>query len=224
MKILLTGFEPFGGETMNPSYEAVRRLPDTLAGAQLLKLELPVTFAGCGPALEQAVSVWRPDAVLCVGQAGGRAAVTVERVAINLADARIPDNAGAQPADVPVLPGGPAAYFATIPVKAVVRQVRAAGIPCELSYTAGTYVCNALLYHALSLAAGLGKAGPAPLVGFIHLPYAGQQLAGKPAGTPALPLETMTRALECAALAVLDALRGEGEQQPAADGSMGTLC
>lgn len=224
MKILLTGFEPFGGEAMNPSYEAVRQLPDTLAGAQLLKSQLPVTFAGCRPALEKAVHTWHPDAVLCVGQAGGRAAVTVERVAINLADARIPDNAGAQPADAPVLPGGPAAYFATIPVKAVVRRVRAAGIPCGLSYTAGTYVCNALLYHALSLAAGQEQGGPAPLAGFIHLPYAEEQLAGKPAGTPALPLETMTRALECAVLAVLDHLRGAGERQPDMDGSMGTLC
>lgn len=224
MKILLTGFEPFGGEAMNPSYEAVRRLPDTLAGAQLLKLQLPVAFAGCRPALRKALEAWQPDAVLCVGQAGGRAAVTVERVAINLADARIPDNARAQPVDVPVLPGGPAAYFASIPVKAVVLRVRAAGIPCELSYTAGTYVCNALLYHALSLAAGQKQDGPVPLAGFIHLPYAEEQLAGKPAGTPALPLERMTRALECAVLAVLDELQGMGERQPETDASMGTIC
>lgn len=211
MKILLTGFEPFGGEKINPSYEAVRLLPDLLAGAQLVKLQLPVTFAGCGPALKKAVLAQRPDAILCVGQAGGRAAVTVERLAINLIDARIPDNAGAQPVDVPVTPGGPAAYFATIPAKAAVRRVQAAGIPCELSYTAGTYVCNALLYQALHLAAGLAitQEQSAPLAGFIHLPYAEEQLAGKPAGTPGLPIETMTRALEAAALAVLDAPAAE---------------
>lgn len=240
MKILFTGFEPFGGESFNSSWKAVRRLPDTLDEAQLLKLQLPVTFAGCGPVLERVVRAERPDAVLCVGQAGGRAAVTVERVALNLADARIPDNAGAQPVDVPVVPDGPAAYFATIPVKAAVRRVRAAGIPCDLSYTAGTYVCNALLYQALHLVAGPDPVQPAPLAGFIHLPYAEEQLAGKPDGTPALSLGAMTHALECAALAVLEELRlgtssraalgslpwlrGAGERQPDTDGSMGTLC
>ena len=120
MKILVTGFEPFGGETVNPAWEAVCAFPDEIGGAQILRLRLPVTFDGCLPPLIEAVQRERPDAVLCVGQAGGRAAITPERVAINLDDARIPDNAGQQPTDQPIEPDGPAAFFTTLPVKAMV--------------------------------------------------------------------------------------------------------
>lgn len=196
MKILMTGFTPFGGETINPSYEAVRRMPDEVAGIQIIKMEIPTEFAACGALTGAAVRKHRPDAVICVGQAGGRAGVSVERVAINLMDARIPDNAGMQPVDIPIVPDGPAAYFSTLPVKSILRALQACGIPCSLSYTAGVYVCNCLMYSVLHLAA---TEFPHMCAGFLHIPYAEEQLPGKPADTPALALETTVRALICAA-------------------------
>lgn len=199
MKILITGFEPFGGETVNPAWEAVQRLPDAVAGAQLIKLEVPTVFSRCGPAVEAAIEAHCPDAVLCVGQAGGRACVTVERVAVNLADAAIPDNAGESPVDVPIRPDGPAAYFATLPVKAIVAQIRAHGLPCRLSYTAGTFVCNCLMYEVLHLAATQNRPMRA---GFIHVPFIEQQVIGKPAGTPSASLASVTKALELACEAI----------------------
>lgn len=132
MKILVTGFDPFGGETVNPAYEAVKLLPDTIAGAQIIKLQIPTRFALSCTVLEAAVNEHRPDAVICVGQAGGRSAITPERVAINLADASIPDNAGDQPVDEPIRKDGAPAYFTSLPVKAMVQKMRAAGIPAAL--------------------------------------------------------------------------------------------
>ena len=142
MKILVTGFDPFGGETVNPAYEAVKLLPDTIAGAQIIKLQVPTRFALSGTVLEAAVNEHRPDAVICVGQAGGRSAITPERVAINLADASIPDNAGDQPVDEPIRKDGAPAYFTSLPVKAMVQKMRAAGIPAALSYTAGSSISS----------------------------------------------------------------------------------
>lgn len=199
MKILITGFEPFGGEAINPAWEAVKRLPDAVAGAQLIKLEVPTAFYRCGPAVEAAIEAHRPDAVVCVGQAGGRACVTVERVAINLADAAIPDNEGKSPVDVPIVPDGPAAYFATLPVKAIVRHIRAHGLPCQLSHTAGTFVCNCLMYQVLHFAAAQK---PHPRAGFIHVPFTEEQAAGKPGNTPSAPLAAITKALELACEAI----------------------
>lgn len=207
MKILVTGFEPFDGETINPSWEAVRRLGGQAGGAELVTRRLPTAFALCGPALEAALESCRPNAVLCVGQAGGRASVTVERVAVNLMDARMPDNAGAQPVDEPVCPHGPAAYFASLPVKAMVQRVRAAGIPCHLSYSAGAYVCNCVMYQALHLAA---VRYPGLRAGFVHVPFLDEQAAAKPAGTPSASLAVVLRALTLALEAVAD--------------SMGTVC
>ena len=149
MKILVTGFDPFGGETVNPAYEAVKLLPDSIAGAQIIKLQVPTRFALSSTVLEAAVNEHRPDAVICVGQAGGRSAITPERVAINLADASIPDNAGDQPVDEPIRKDGAPAYFTSLPVKAMVQKMRAAGIPAALSYTAGSFVCNSLMYTLL---------------------------------------------------------------------------
>ena len=151
MKILITGFDPFGGETVNPAYEAVKLLPDTIAGAEIIKLEVPTRFHRAGAVLEDAMQRHKPDAVICVGQAGGRAAITPEKVAINLMDGRIPDNAGYQPVDVPIREDGETAYFTSLPVKAMVQRMRDAGIPAAVSYTAGTYVCNYLLYPLLYL-------------------------------------------------------------------------
>ena len=197
-KLLITGFDPFGGESVNPAYEAVRLLPDVVAGIKLCKLEVPTEFVRSGAVLRDALAAERPDAVLCVGQAGGRAAITPERVAINLMDARIPDNAGVQPVDQPVVPGGPAAYFATLPVRRMAEAIEKAGLPAQISNTAGTYVCNCVLYHALHLLKTEGRKGQAA---FIHVSFETAQVEKRPE-MPSMPLETMVRALE-AALQVL---------------------
>lgn len=195
MKILVTGFDAFGGEAINPSYEAVRRLPEEMAGAQLLRCALPTSFARGRAEIARLIALHRPDLVLNVGQAGGAAGLRVERVAVNLADARIPDNDGAQPVDQPLVPGGPAAYFAAVPVRAMVRAVQAQGCACQISDTAGTYVCNAVMYTALHLRA---TQYPGMRAGFVHLPYIPEQLSGKAAGTPAVPLPALTAALQAA--------------------------
>ena len=198
-KILVTGFSPFGGEQINPAWEAVKRLPDRIAGAELVKLEIPTSFSRCGPAVEAAVEAHRPDAILCVGQAGGRACISVERVTINLAEARIPDNDGDQPVDEPIQADGPDAYFSTLPVKAMAQNVRARGIPCQISYSAGTFVCNCVMYQALHLAA---RRYPTLRAGFIHVPYLHEQAVDKPAGTPSMELPTLVQALESAVEAI----------------------
>lgn len=201
MKILITGFDPFGGETVNPAYEAVKLLPDTIAGAQIIKLEVPTQFHRAGVVLEDAMRAQKPDVVICVGQAGGRAAITPEKVAINLMDGRIPDNAGFQPVDVPIQEGGETAYFTSLPVKAMVQRMRDAGIPAAVSYTAGTYVCNYLLYTLLYL---INKKYPSVRGGFIHVPYAMEQVVNKPIGTPSMDLRQIARGLEKAVEAVVE--------------------
>ncbi|MBO4677124.1 MAG: pyroglutamyl-peptidase I [Oscillospiraceae bacterium] len=167
MTILLTAFDPFGGEGENASQMALEALPDSVAGARLEKLLLPTVFRTSGELAIQAAENIRPDVVLSLGQAGGRKALTPERIAVNLMDARIPDNAGFRPADEPVVPGGPAAYFSTLPVKAMVRAMEAAGVPAMVSNTAGTFVCNSLMYAMLHYAASRRPDLPC---GFIHVP------------------------------------------------------
>ena len=163
--ILVTGFDPFGGETINPAWEAVSRLPDEIGACRVEKLCVPTVFGEAGRvALERAARV-RPKAVLCVGQAGGRSAVTPEMVAINLRHARIADNAGAMPQDEPVVAGGENALFSTLPVRAMAQAINAAGIPAEVSYSAGTYVCNDTMYAVVEHLRDTGI--PA---GFIHVP------------------------------------------------------
>ena len=142
----------------------------------------------------------KPDVVICVGQAGGRTAITPEKVAINLMDGRIPDNAGYQPVDVPIRADGPAAYFATLPVKAMVQRMQDAGIPAAVSYTAGTYVCNSLMYTLLFL---IDRKFPSVRGGFIHVPYAMEQAVNKPLGTPSMDLRQISRGLEKAVEAVV---------------------
>ena len=153
MKVLLTGFDPFGGESVNPAFEAIKLLPSTIAGAEIVYVEIPTEFKKSAPAVEAAIKEHNPDIVINVGQAGGRSCVTVEKVGINLADARIPDNAGDQPLDEPLQADGPTGYFATIPVNAMVQNVRAHGLPCHVSFTAGTYVCNCVMYNVLHICA-----------------------------------------------------------------------
>lgn len=199
MKILVTGFDPFGGESVNPAYEAVKLLPDVIGGAEIFKLEIPTVFSLSGPAVEEGIRKYQPDVVICVGQAGGRASISVEKVAINFVDARIPDNNGEQPLDEPLQADGPAAYFATLPVKAMVQHVKEAGLPCYLSFIAGTYVCNSIMYNVLYMCE---KRYPGIRAGFIHVPYACGQVIDKANTTPSMPLETIAKSLEYAIEAV----------------------
>lgn len=201
MKVLVTGFDPFGGESVNPAFEAVKLLPDMIAGAEIIKLEIPTVFSKSGPAVEAGIKKYNPDIVINVGQAGGRACVTIEQVAINLAEARIPDNAGEQPMDEPLQADGPAAYFATIPVKAIVKNIREHGIPCHVSYTAGTYVCNCVMYNVLHMAA---KKYPNIRAGFIHVPFACDQVVDKPNGTPCMSVADIARSIEYAIEATIN--------------------
>jgi len=198
MKLLLTGFTPFDGETINPALEAVKRLPNEIAGLEIVKLEVPTVFGESVRLVREAIEREQPDFVLSVGQAGGRAAVTPERVAINVDDARIPDNAGQQPIDVPIFADGENAYFATLPVKAMAEAVRKAGLPSALSNTAGTYVCNHLMYGVLY---HLNQKKRRAKAGFIHVPYIPEQTADKP-GVPSMPLDDIVRALEAAISAI----------------------
>jgi pyroglutamyl-peptidase len=186
-KLLITGFDPFGGATINPAWEAVHLLPDSIGDFVLCKLEIPTVFgAGAQKVLEAAES-FRPDVILCVGQAGGRAAVTPERIGVNIRDAKIPDNAGNQPIGQFIDPQGPAAYFATVPVMAMAEAIAAAGLPGAVSNSAGAFVCNDVLYTLLHRYADTEVA-----VGFIHVPWLPEQ------GTPSLPLEQTAAALEAA--------------------------
>lgn len=202
IKILITGFEPFGGESVNPAYEAVKLLPDMAGDIQIVKMEIPTVFGEAGKVVETGILQHQPDAVICVGQAGRRADIGVERVAINLAEASIPDNAGNQPMDVKVQEDGDTAYFATIPVKAMVKNIKDHGIPASISYTAGTYVCNSVMYDLLYL---IDRKYPSIRGGFIHVPYATEQGVGKPVGTATMELSTISKAL----LYALEAVAGE---------------
>lgn len=215
MRILITGFDPFGGETVNPAYEAVKLLPDTIAGAEIIKKEIPTEFIRAGEVLESAIIECKPDVVICVGQAGGRSAITPEKVAINIMDGRIPDNAGYQPVDVPIQKDGPTAYFSSLPVKAMVQEMKDAGIPAALSYTAGSYVCNYLMYTLLYL---IDTKYPNMCGGFVHVPYSMEQVVNKPLGTPSMDLHQIARGLEKAMEAVVESDKSDCAV------SMGTVC
>lgn len=185
-KILMTGFEPFGGESSNPSWEAVSQLDQSLiAGShRIIGLQLPCEFEASLSVLNEALNALQPEIVIAVGQAGGRCDLSVERVAINLIDARIADNAGAQPIDIPVVPGGPAAYFSSLPLKAIVQELHLQGVPASVSNTAGTYVCNHVFYalmHFASQHPGLRSAG------FVHIPFMPEQAVRHP-GQPSMSL------------------------------------
>ena len=189
-KLLITGFDPFGGETVNPSWEAVRLLPEEIGACRLTKLQIPTVFGRAAETVLAASEKLQPDVILCIGQAGGRSGITPEVVGINLREARLPDNAGNQPTDVPVVENGPAAYFATVPVRAMVKAVNDAGISAALSYSAGTFVCNDVLYSLLH-----HYHGTQTRVGFIHIPFLPEQAEEN---VPAMALEQMTAALTAA--------------------------
>lgn len=196
--VLLTGFEPFGPDAVNPSQDAVRLVQSRWNGPERLVADiLPVSFERAAMRMDELLARHDPDVVVAVGLAGGRSRVSVERVGVNLIDARMPDNDGAQPIDVPASTGAPAAVFASLPVKAIVRQIEAAGIPVELSLSAGLYVCNQTLVRAAGWAERHGRRA-----GFIHVPWATGQAPG---GEPELPLGDIARAIEIAIRTSLDA-------------------
>lgn len=202
MKVLITGFDPFGGESINPAFESIRLLPDridTAAGrVDIVKAEIPTEFGRSVEQLKTLIAQHRPDVVLCIGQAGGRAGITPERFAINIDDARIPDNAGSQPIDRPIVPDAPNAYFATVPIKAMVQAITDAGLPSSVSNSAGTYVCNHVMYGLLHHLASEFDAMQAPVRGgFLHVPYCTSQVADRP-GVPHLSLAEIARGLEIA--------------------------
>lgn len=203
MKILFTGFDPFGGESVNPAYEAIRLMPDRILDVEIVKLELPTVFFESGRILISAVRQHEPDAVICVGQAGGRNAITPERIAVNIMDGRIPDNSGYKPEDDLICKDGPAAYFSTLPIHSIVKEIHSAGLPASISHTAGTYVCNYLMYTLLEMIDKEYKTMPG---GFIHVPYSAEQIAGKRPGIPYMELPDIARGLECAAAAVIGEL------------------
>ncbi len=200
MKILLTAFDPFGGESINPAQEAVRLVPDSVSGAQIIKLEIPTVFYKSIDAVISKARDERPDAIVCVGQAGGRYEITPERVAINVNDARIPDNEGNQPLEGNIYEDGPAAYFSTLPVKAMVKAIRDAGLPSSLSNTAGTFVCNHVMYGVLH---HIAREMPGVRGGFIHVPYTPSQAAHKSPPVPCLSQQDIARGLEAALAAVV---------------------
>jgi pyroglutamyl-peptidase len=190
--VLVTGFDPFGGESSNPSWQVVERLPDTIAGLRVARQRVPCEFRRAIEVVARAIERHRPSLVVCLGQAGGRSHLSVERVAINVDDARAPDNGGARPIDEPIAPDGPPAYFATLPIKAMTAAMRRAGVPTEVSNSAGTYVCNHLMYGVLHFIAASGAHARA---GFIHVPYSEAQVIDK-AGTAAMSIATMAKGVE----------------------------
>ena len=201
MKIIVTGFDPFGGETINPSIECVKALPE-IEGVELIRLELPTVFKESAKRLNEVINDVKPDAVLSVGQAGGRPGITMERIAINVDDARIPDNISQQPIDETIQTEGEAAYFTTLPIKRIVKAIREAGISAEVSNSAGTFVCNHIMYQALFAATKADKPFKA---GFMHIPFIPEQTTDK----PSLPLEESTKALQIAIEIIRDYLNDE---------------
>lgn len=201
MKIIVTGFDPFGGETINPSIECVKALPE-IEGVELIRLELPTVFKESPKRLNEVINDVKPDAVLSVGQAGGRTGITMERIAINVDDARIPDNISQQPIDETIQTEGEPAYFSTLPIKRIVKAIREAGISAEVSNSAGTFVCNHIMYQSLFAATKAEKPFKA---GFMHIPFIPEQTTDN----PSLPLEESTKALQIAIETIRDYINDE---------------
>ncbi|MEY9141412.1 pyroglutamyl-peptidase I [Mammaliicoccus lentus] len=198
MKILITAFDSFGGENINPALEAVNLLPTKINGNEIIKLEIPTVFQKSKSIILEQLKQDHFDAVLAVGQAGGRFELTPERVGINLDDARIPDNEGNQPIDEPIQTDGQTAYFSTLPVKRMTIAIRNSGIPSRLSNTAGTFVCNHILYQLGYIA---DKYYKDLKFGFIHVPYTPEQVVNKPE-QPSMCIENIAKGLEAAISAI----------------------
>jgi pyroglutamyl-peptidase len=198
MKLLLTAFDPFGGDLINPALEAVKLVSDRIDSVDVVKLEVPTVFGKSIQVVADAMAKEKPDAVLCIGQAGGRFDLTVERVGINVDDARIKDNEGNQPIDTAIFADGKNAYFASLPIKAMVEEIRKIGIPASISNSAGTFVCNHLLYGVLY---HIAKSYPNTRGGFLHVPFVPNQVVKRPA-TPSMSIETIVQGLEAAIRAI----------------------
>lgn len=194
MNILVTAFDPFGKEKTNPDLEAVKLLPETIGEHTITKLEIPTVFNESVEAIKQQLKIETYDAVLAIGQAGGRFDLTPERVGINVDDARIADNKGNQPIDEVIQEDGAPAYFSNMPVKRLTQAIKDAGVPASLSNTAGTFVCNHVLYQL-----GYLHATTFPYIqfGFIHVPFIPEQVTNKP-NTPSMALDTIVKGLEAA--------------------------
>ena len=201
MKILLTAFDPFGGELMNPALESVKLVADKIGDVDVVKLEVPTVFGKSIKTVQAAIEKEKPDAVLCIGQAGGRFDMSPERVAINLDDARIKDNEGNQPIDTPIFQDGPSAYFATLPIKAMVKSMCEAGIPASVSNTAGTFVCNHLMYGVLYT---LAKHYPGVRGGFMHVPFIPSQVVNRKPAAPCLSMEMIAKGIEASIKAIAE--------------------
>ena len=199
MKILVTGFDPFGGEPINPAIESVKRLPDNIAGAEIIKLEIPTVRKKSLEKIEKAINEHNPDVILSIGQAGGRFDISIERIGINLDDFRIPDNEGNQIIDEPIFPDGENSYFVKLPVKAMVQNVQKNNIPASVSYTAGTFVCNHVLYGVLYL---IEKKYKGKKSGFIHIPFLPQQVVDK-RNMPSMELNTIVKGLTASIEAIV---------------------
>ena len=200
MKLLLTAFDPFGGDAINPALEAVKLVADKIGRFDIVKLEVPTVFRKSIDTVAKAIEEDKPDVVLCIGQAGGRSEITPERVAINVDDARIKDNEGNQPIDIKIFEDGENAYFTTLPIKAMVEAIREANLPAAVSNTAGTFVCNHLMYGVLYT---LAKKYPHIKGGFTHVPFIPAQVARRTPVAPYMALEDIKRGLE-AAIAAID--------------------
>lgn len=200
MKILVTGFDPFGGEPINPAIESVKKLPDNIAGAEIIKLEIPTVRRKSLEKIEKAIQEHNPDIILSVGQAGGRFDITVERVGINMDDFRIPDNERNQVIDEPIFSDGDNAYFVKLPVKAMVQNIQKNKIPASVSYTAGTFVCNHVLYGVLYL---VEKKYKGKKSGFIHIPFLPEQVVDK-RNMPSMELNTIVTGLTAAIEAIVE--------------------
>lgn len=198
MKVLITGFDPFGGEKINPAWEAVNALPNCIDGVEVIKVQLPTVFKKSALKLFESIDSIKPDVVLCVGQAGGRFNLNVERIAINIDDGRIPDNEGYQPIDVKIFDDGENAYFSNLPIKAMVEESKKAGVPAAVSNTAGTYVCNHIMYSLLYY---INKHKLNIRGGFVHVPYIAEQVMGKK-NVPFVELTSMTKGLEACIRAI----------------------
>ena len=201
MKILVTGFDPFGGEKINPSLETVKRLPGEIAGAEIIKLEIPTVCGKVLEVIEKAVVEYDPDVILSIGQAGGRADISIARIGINIDDFRIPDNEGNQRTDEPIDPQGPDAYFVKVPVKAMAERIRERNIPASVSNTAGTFVCNHVIYGVCRL---IDLKYPGKISGFIHIPYLPEQVLEKK-NMPSMSREMMAEAVTAAIEAIIAA-------------------
>ena len=193
MKLLLTAFDPFGGDAINPALEAVKLVADKIGRFDIVKLEVPTVFRKSIDTVAKAIEEEKPDVVLCIGQAGGRFEITPERVAINVDDARIKDNEGNQPIDIKIFEDGENAYFTTLPIKAMVEAIREVNLPAAVSNTAGTFVCNHLMYGVLYT---LAKKYPHIKGGFTHVPFIPAQVARRTPVAPYMALEDIKRGLE----------------------------